>query len=65
MSEGLQGQWFDLMSYRLYLLIPMVRTGLFSENWPTPTALEAAKRTIYEVYCVRLVMTKGSMEQKI
>lgn len=65
MSEGLQGQWFDLMSYTLYLRIPMVRTGLFSENWPTPTALEAAKRTVYEVYCVRLVMTKGSVEQKI
>lgn len=47
----------------LYLRIPMVRTGLFSENWPTPTGLEAAKRTVYEVYCLRLVMAKGSVEK--
>lgn len=53
------------MSCVLHLRIPMVRAGLFSENWPTPTALEAARRTIYKVYGLRLVMTKGSVEQKI
>lgn len=63
MREGLQLQWTDLMSDALHLRIPMVRTGLFSEKCPTPTALEAAKRTVYDVYCLRLVMTNGSVEQ--
>lgn len=51
------------MSDALHLRIPMVRTGLISEKCPTPTALEAAKRTVYDVYCLRLVMTNGSVEQ--
>lgn len=63
MSEGLQLQRTDLMSDALHLRIPMVRTALFSEKCPAPTALEAAKRTVYDVYCLRLVMTNGSVEQ--
>lgn len=52
------------MSDVLCLRIAWVRTGLVSENWPTPTALDAAKRTVYDVYGLRLVMTKASVEQK-
>lgn len=48
----------------LRLRIASVRTGLVSEKWPTPTALDAAKRTVYDVYGFRLVMTKASVEQK-
>lgn len=42
-----------------YLRIPWVRTVNVSENCPTPTAFKAAKRTVYDVYCLREVITNG------
>lgn len=43
----------------MYLRIPSVRTDNVSENSPTPTLFKPAKRTAYDVYCLRGEITKG------
>lgn len=48
-----------------YLRIPWVRTVNVSENCPTPTAFKAAKRTVYDVYCLREVITNGPSKTQI
>lgn len=47
-----------------YLRIPWVRTVNVFEKCPTPTAFKAAKRTVYDVYCLREVITNGSSKKK-
>lgn len=42
-----------------YLRIPRVRTDNVLENCPTPTLFKPAKRTSYDVYCLRGEITKG------